>query len=344
MNVCPRTQHPQLGLTLLELLIAMSLGVFLLAGVTQSFLSARQTYRVQEGLSRIIENGRYAIEFIDRDVRMAGYRGCNGSLSLAGANNHLTSPTSFENDFETSFQGFEASSTAWTPTIDPTIIEPEPGSDIITVRRADETGHSVTAHTSTSGDITLANTTGLEVGDKVLIADCNNADVFQISNLSGTDITPNATLSATYPPPLSHAEVYPITTTSYYIRTRTDQPVASLYRKIGTSDAEELIEGVEGLQIEYGVDTDLDAATGISPDYTANYYVAANDVPDMNLDGKPDFNQVVSVRIRLLVATPNDNVTAEPQAYSFAGTDYDAPDNRIRHEFTSTIALRNRIK
>lgn len=339
MNVCARTRHTQQGLTLLELLIAMTLGVFLLAGVTQSFLSARQTYRVEEGLSRLIENGRYAIEFIARDVRMTGYRGCNSTLSLAGANNHLTTPTAFINDFANSLVGFESSTTAWTPTIDPAITSPDSGSDVITVRRADETGHRVTAHASPSGAITLADASGLNVTDKVLIADCNTAEVFQIANLSGTDITPNAALNTTYTID-TNPEVYPIATTSYYIRTRTDQPISSLYRKIGDSDAEELIEGIEDLQIEYGVDTDLDPATGISTDYTANYYVTADTVAG-------NMGSVVSVRIRLLVATPNDNVTTEPQAYSFNGTAVavaNVPDHRLRHEFTSTIALRNRIK
>jgi len=46
-----------------------------MAGVIQIFLSAKQAYRLQENLSRLQENGRFAMDFITKDVRMAGYAG-----------------------------------------------------------------------------------------------------------------------------------------------------------------------------------------------------------------------------------------------------------------------------
>ncbi|TAL47465.1 MAG: pilus assembly protein PilW, partial [Methylovulum sp.] len=59
----------QTGMTLIEILIAMLLGVFLIGGVIQIFISTKQTYRMQEGLSRLQENGRFAMDFITKDVR-----------------------------------------------------------------------------------------------------------------------------------------------------------------------------------------------------------------------------------------------------------------------------------
>jgi type IV pilus assembly protein PilW len=67
---------PQQGFTLIEIMISLLLGVFLLGGVIGIFLNTKQTYRVQDGLSRLQENGRYAMEFIGRDIRMADYRMC----------------------------------------------------------------------------------------------------------------------------------------------------------------------------------------------------------------------------------------------------------------------------
>ena len=67
----------QRGLTLVELMIAMLLGLFLLGGLLQIFISSKQTYRMQEGLSRLQENGRFAIDFMARDIRLAGYKGCS---------------------------------------------------------------------------------------------------------------------------------------------------------------------------------------------------------------------------------------------------------------------------
>lgn len=61
------------GFTLIELMIALVLGLFLVAGVLYVFLSNTQTYRTNEALSRVQENGRFAIEFLTSDLRHAGY-------------------------------------------------------------------------------------------------------------------------------------------------------------------------------------------------------------------------------------------------------------------------------
>jgi type IV pilus assembly protein PilW len=66
----------QKGLTLIEILIALLLGVFLLGGVMGIFLNTKQTYRVQDALSRLQENGRFAMDFLAKDIRMADFREC----------------------------------------------------------------------------------------------------------------------------------------------------------------------------------------------------------------------------------------------------------------------------
>ena len=63
----------QQGLSLVELLIAMVLGLFLTAGALEMMLASRNLERTTDDLSRIQENGRFAIEFLARDLRMAGY-------------------------------------------------------------------------------------------------------------------------------------------------------------------------------------------------------------------------------------------------------------------------------
>jgi len=63
----------QWGLTLIEIMVALLIGAFLLAGVIQIFIVNKQTYRVQENLSRMQENGRFAMDYLSRYVRLAGY-------------------------------------------------------------------------------------------------------------------------------------------------------------------------------------------------------------------------------------------------------------------------------
>lgn len=63
----------QQGLSLVELLIAMALGLMLTVGALQMMLSSQTMFSTTDSLSRIQENGRFALEFISKNVRMAGY-------------------------------------------------------------------------------------------------------------------------------------------------------------------------------------------------------------------------------------------------------------------------------
>lgn len=63
----------QNGFTIVELMVAMVISLILLAGVSQIFLSNRETYRVQSSLSRLQENARFAIDLLRSDISMAGF-------------------------------------------------------------------------------------------------------------------------------------------------------------------------------------------------------------------------------------------------------------------------------
>ena len=63
----------QAGVTLLELMIALSLGLLLLTGIGTIFVGSNQTYRVQEQNARVQESGRYALDIVGRSLRQAGF-------------------------------------------------------------------------------------------------------------------------------------------------------------------------------------------------------------------------------------------------------------------------------
>ena len=71
-----KTYGRQLGLTLIELMIAMLVGLFLLAGIVMVFINSNRSNHMQENLARLQENGRFAIEFLTKDTRMVGYWDC----------------------------------------------------------------------------------------------------------------------------------------------------------------------------------------------------------------------------------------------------------------------------
>ncbi len=89
-----RLPKQQKGLTLIEILIALLLGAFLIGGVLEIFVNTRETYRMQEALSRLQENGRFAMEFIGRDIRMAGYSFCPRPLAISPLEPAVPNPLS----------------------------------------------------------------------------------------------------------------------------------------------------------------------------------------------------------------------------------------------------------
>lgn len=393
----PSPYRNQQGLTLVELMIAMLLGLFLLGGLLQIFISSRHTSTMQEGLSRLQENGRFAIDFLARDIRLAGYKGCSSrsyetsspSNSILDIQNPPDPTTDFLYDFNTAIQGFEAiSTTAWSPGMVPDTQIPSPlgSSDVITIRRADEQGFSVTAHsfdktantsaltlepaTATTENLQAAGflTTGTTPENKcatAVVSNCQTAKVFQVSDITGNILEHNDTAgnctsgSSNTPPgnrtndlstPYLGGQVRQINTISYFIRTTpakidpatltpTDQ--ISLYRRVGANDAQELVEGVERMEILYGVDTDVID----TPNYgSANYYVKAD---TLYVAGDPvataaNWAKVVSVRISLLVATV-DEIAAQPLTYTYNAVTVTPADRKLRRVFTTTIALRNRV-
>lgn len=337
----------QIGLSLIEIMIALLIGAFLIGGVLQIFIGSKQTYRMQEGLSRLQENGRFALDFLARDIRMAGFLGCSSQATPTNKLNTsvLGTPNYFlYNSFDKAIEGFEASSpTAWTPSINAAITSPLGDSDVITIRRADDQGFTVTAHDANTSALTLdANATTAKLQSArfltsasppanhcaiAAISDCFTTAIFQVSAVTGNVLYHNtgATVvtggAACVPDNLTNdlgrtyvnGQIYPINTISFFVRENpSNQP--SLYRRVGSDGAEELVEGIEDMQILYGVDTDSDK--------TANYYVPAD--PALN------WSNVVSVRITLTVRTIDGNLTT-------------TGDGRIRRNFTSTIALRNRL-
>lgn len=69
----PLLVQKQYGLSLVELLIAMALGLLLTVGGLQMMLASQNIYRTTDSLSRIQESGRFALDFLAKDIRMAGY-------------------------------------------------------------------------------------------------------------------------------------------------------------------------------------------------------------------------------------------------------------------------------
>lgn len=332
----------QRGLTLVEVMVAITISLILLAGVMQIFISSRQTYRVQDGLARIQENGRFAMQFLTNDIRMAGYTGCASKTSSI---NNIAKDTTTAS-FTGGIMGYEYPSLPVALTATNTLASTDvvTDTDALVIKRASPTGVRLTGNMNVVNaniQVDPVTAAGMFAKDDILfISDCGNADIFAattVSNGGGVITIAHAAgntsnnLSKTYQ---TDAEVMKMESSAYYIgKDTTNNNVPTLYRRRLTSGStmvsEPLVEGVENMQILYGEDTDSPA------DGSANRYLPAG-------TGGLNMGNVVSVRVSLLLRSAEDNITTQPQPYAFNGATITPTDRRLRRVFTTTIRIRNK--
>src|SRR5690606_30359607 len=94
----------QRGLTLVELMIAMLLGLLLTAGMIQVFMGNRVTYAFNENLSRIQEKSRFALQHIAEVGRTGGYTGC---IANAGETKHPRASSDFRDGITPANRGLQ---------------------------------------------------------------------------------------------------------------------------------------------------------------------------------------------------------------------------------------------
>lgn len=331
----------QQGYSLVELMVAITIGLFLLGGIGAVFVSSKQTYRMQDSLWQLQDSSRFAMEFLIKDLRMAGFRGCNSNAIIPV--NTLNNSTDFNYNFMVGVQGFEAAGSGWLPAL-PTDISsanpsPSAGGDVITIRRAQEPGIGVTAPFMNSNSAALHVDAGNNLSqlDIILVTDCTAAAILQISGANpdtsgtiahntGVGIPGNSSsdLGKIF---RDDAEVMKLVTVSYFIAPSVYVASnRSLWRKVGGAAPEELAEGVENMQILYGEDTDNDRSV--------NRYVTADSVTDMN--------QIMSFKLSFLMVTLEDNIASKPLPYTFNGATVTPADRKLRRVFSTVVNLRNR--
>ena len=359
----PAVTHRQRGLSLVELMISITIGLIVMGALTYIFVGSRSAYRSNENLARVQETGRFALDYIGQDLRMVSFAGCH-SRNLTAANTLVIArPAVTYTGVGDGLRGFEDAA-GWT---NPSTITRVRG-DVLSVRRASGAGVEISANTNVAaGTITLKNNCPrLRKSDLVMLASCERAVVLRITNTPAT--TCDGTVGAVTLEHLAtgagsdgsqgngnngfvsgttsyqiadslhvdtRAVVYRFDDISYFIGAN---PVGrpGLYRTSSNGGTEELVENVEDMDIYYGVDTSVPA------DGIADSYVRA--------DAVADWSQVVSVRISLLVVGQDPSTTTGTQSYVLRDTNNDgtldrqnSTDSRLRQVFTSTIALRNRV-
>ena len=364
------TRPRERGLTLIELMIAITLSLLIVGAVISLYITSQHLYRVQNNLSRLQENARYAMNEMSRDLRMAGYEGClTGHIT---PHNDLNNTTSYPYNFSVPLEGYQYVSGAWVPALDPaftatlTPASPPGGvftldtaSDIITVRLADPAqALAVTQPSSSASTLNVSLPNPFYSGQILLVTNCTGADIFQVTaqpngaavtHNSGTSVYPGnvqAALSQNYG---SDATVMPMSTVTYFVATYqapgTTPGPPTLWRvdttNIPPGSTQPLplavASNVKQMTLYYGEDTDGDGS--------ANEYLTAQQIQSVD----PTMAHVVSVRVVLLFQTGDDFLSRVPQTipnYPIPGAPapgtFLATDHRLYRVFSFTVALRNR--
>lgn len=333
-----RTGRPA-GFSLVELMVGMVLALLLAAVIVTVFSRASKTSSVTQTINEIQEQGRVALDMLQQDVRLAGYIGCNSNRLLAsgGLVNVIASPGDYLNNIEEYIFGHEGTGAAFDPAASDGLSSADPvpllNSDAITVRipAGEPVALSATMASGTDA-IPLFATTGFAAGQRAVVGDCAQSTAFIVTGLTGGlehddagGLNADADFGRAYG---TDAMVAPYTTVTYYVAETGVGTNRSLFRRVGDAAlSEEIAEGVEEFQLQYGLDTD--------GDIFADLFVAADDVAD--------WSQVVSVRASLLMRSKLERAAQSPQAYDFNGVADIAPaDSRLRRPFNVTIQLRNR--
>jgi type IV pilus assembly protein PilW len=330
---------------LVELMVWTVISMLVIGIIGIIYVNGKTLTRVNDTVSRMQENGRYAMYLIERDLRMAAYRGCNGASVTP---NNLLNSAAYAYQYANGVAGYAGSSSGWSPALDASIsaLSPAPldGSDVVTIRLIDGPGIPLIAkQTASTDDLTVDAGSPLGAGDVLLVADCSASTIFNataVDSGAGTisHDTSNAVVPGNTSGDLGHAygtdaSVYRLVTRTYFVAPSTRRPgINSLWSNStpaydGQPQPEEVVEGVEGLALLFGEDLDGQRA--------ANRYVTA--------DAVGNWANVVSLRAQVLLGTTRDNVASSPQPYTFDGNTTTPSDHRVRTTMASVITVRNRV-
>lgn len=339
-NTATRNKR-QAGFSLIELMVALTLGLILIGGVISIFLTNQQAFKTTEGLSRLQENARISFELMARELRQAGGNPCGTNFVVNMLNT---------NDWSTNWnagtiEGYESTVAAPSTPFGTAAAGRSAGTDAIRILSDSlSIGAGITAHNTAASPptITLATSNAaLPANTIVLVCDNNSAAIAQVSGLNGTNAIEFNTSGSgpgncdvrfgfpggcTAPIPktfTTNGFVSALSAGIWYIGNN-GRGGRSLYRR-DRSTSVEVAEGVVDMQIQYLLRTE--------PIPPATTFILATDWVDAdaitNWTTSAATPQVVGLRFQLTLETVNR-----------VGTN----QNTIQREMVYVVNLRNRLE
>jgi len=303
----------QKGFTILEIFIALAIGLVLFAGVMSIFVGMRTTTTETSAYGELQENGRFAISLLSNDLLRQDFWGdYNGVLDRAslvsvpaapaidcvgGGLNNATFPVAVGH-FRTLWGDRVESATPIT-----CISDAEKGSDLLQLKRVITS--PVSGATSASNYYLRTNTTiGAIFSGAIAGPDIDNSQTWQYQH---------------------HV---------YYVRETGGVPELMQGRLVNQKMSfEPIIDGIEVVRYEFGIDTDEDGIV--------NSFISTKDMENSHWNNALS-SQILAIKIYVLARSIfPDNKYTNTSTYTLAGEDITVSDNYRRLLFTSTVTLFN---
>ncbi|MCG8276165.1 prepilin-type N-terminal cleavage/methylation domain-containing protein [Stenotrophomonas sp. NLF4-10] len=278
-----RRQHvrQQAGLSLIELMVAMLIGLLVVGAAVGIFLSNRQVYRATEGVGRLQEGTRVAFELMSRDLREAAGNPCVNNLPVANVlNNFGSNWWSNIQSWGDAFRGYGAGEAAAGLVTGTGAGQRVAGTEALQLFSADDNVVTVSAHDTAGATFSVnSGNHGIGAGDLALVCNGKQASIFQVSSVDGTGTNISHAVSAGTPgnariglnvDGVSNFNYSPgavagsesvsvlarLRVSRWYIGNGGNGP--SLYQQVATANGnvatQEVAEGVSNLSVLYLVD------------------------------------------------------------------------------------------
>lgn len=275
------------GFSLLELLLAAALGVLTTAALAQLFVSNARATVVQTGQARLQESARLALHFLADSARSAGYFGCGRGTLADGLGGtwrgdltlDIARPVAGADDVGDAddIPGWELGDR-----------ELKPGSDVVLFRRIETLGHDLAQPFDADGELIITGSFAPVSGRLAVLSACGRLGVLGIESVArrsgrvalaaSVDVDALAPAGFAYGDPAGPAATVlaPVVGEIYFVArgrlvSNRGDPSWSLWRKTGRSD--EVVSGIDDLQVLYGIDP-----TPNDADPAPRRYVTGDDI------------------------------------------------------------------
>jgi len=342
LNPALTTHNRQTGLSLVELMISLTIGLVLLLGISTLIVQQNQARSEMDKSSRQIENGRYAMQLLHDDIQLAGfYDGYSPASGVAintpdsclttdnTANLATTGNMGWINNATATYvpvpiYGYAAAATDPTPSS--CLNNYLPNTPVLVLRRASTSDPIPAASAVAANAIAVAS--GVEPTTYLQVSKCDTvAKPFVLGTSGYTLLEKDCTTTA---------KVRPYIVRTYYISRCSGTTCTATAADIPTLKVEEfvngarttvpLVDGIENIQFEYGIDTNGDGG----PDSFASAPLSTN------------WRNVMAVRLHILAR--NNETTAgyvDTKTYDLAGSSVSPGGAYKRHVYTQLVRANN---